>query len=162
MKVKFACVLAMLSFEVINAQAADIGVSISVGQPGFYGQLNIGDFPRPALINARPIIIESGPGYMEPVYLRVPPGHQKNWSRYCRNYGACGRPVYFVTDRWYNNVYVPAYRERQGYAEPRDRGYDPHPNHDHRDHGWRDDDRRGGGRDDHGGGHGHGHGRGRD
>ena len=25
-------------------------------------------------------------------------------------YGACDRPVYFVTDRWYNDVYVPRYR----------------------------------------------------
>ena len=30
------------------------------------------------------------------------------------HYGACGRPVYFVQENWYNDVYVPAYRERHG------------------------------------------------
>jgi hypothetical protein len=29
----------------IPALAADVGVSVSIGQPGFYGQINIGDFP---------------------------------------------------------------------------------------------------------------------
>jgi hypothetical protein len=31
----------------------------------------------------------------------VPPGHQKKWRRYCGRYGACGVPVYFVQDGWY-------------------------------------------------------------
>lgn len=96
------------------ATAADVGVSISIGQPGFYGQLDIGDFPRPALLYPRPVIIEHvRPGYVaEPIYLRVPPGYARNWSRYCGRYSACGRPVYFVQDSWYNNVYAPRYRER--------------------------------------------------
>ena len=33
-----------------SAFAADVGVSISVGQPGFYGQIHIGDFPPPVLV----------------------------------------------------------------------------------------------------------------
>jgi len=36
------------------ALAADVGVSISVGQPGFYGRLDIGDFPYPRLIYPQP------------------------------------------------------------------------------------------------------------
>ena len=35
-----------------SAVAADVGVSISIGQPGFYGQLDIGDFPQPQVINS--------------------------------------------------------------------------------------------------------------
>jgi hypothetical protein len=31
----------------------------------------------------------------------VPPGHQKNWKKHCRDYQACGVPVYFVKDEWY-------------------------------------------------------------
>jgi len=31
---------------------------------------------------------------------------------YCPKYNACGRPVYFVRDRWYNEVYVPQYQGR--------------------------------------------------
>ena len=130
--------------------AADVGVSISIGQPGFYGQLDIGDFPRPSLVYSRPVIIEHVyPGVVvEPLYLHVPPGHARNWRRYCGRYEACGRPVYFVQDRWYNNVYVPRYRER--YRDRDDRGY-------YRDRGRdRDDDH------DRGDRHDRGHGRGRD
>ena len=31
-----------------------------------------------------------------PLSLYVPPGHQKNWGKYCGRYNACGQPVYFV------------------------------------------------------------------
>jgi len=93
------------------ALAADVGVSISVGQPGFYGRINIGDFPRPELVYAQPVVIQPAPvAYpRQPIYLRVPPGHEKNWGRYCGRYDACGQPVYFVQDTWYRNVYAPRY-----------------------------------------------------
>ena len=130
-----------------SSQAADVGVSVSVGQPGFYGRLDIGNFPQPQLIYAKPIIIEPvRAAVVEPVYLRVPPGHAKDWRKHCRKYDACGRPVYFVQDRWYNNVYVPRYRETHG-------GRD-----DRRGDGDRDDRRGDGDRDDRRGkGHGKGH-----
>jgi opacity protein-like surface antigen len=32
-----------------TAMAADIGVSINVGQPGFYGRIDIGDLPQPSM-----------------------------------------------------------------------------------------------------------------
>jgi hypothetical protein len=47
-----------------------------------------------------------------PIYLHVPPGHAKDWGKHCGKYDACGRRVYFVEERWYDNVYVPAYRKR--------------------------------------------------
>ena len=54
-----------------------------------------------------------------PVYLHVPPGHEKHWEKHCAAYGACGQPVLFVRDAWYNDVYVPAYRtKRQGGHHP--------------------------------------------
>ena len=34
-----------------TAIAADVGVSISVGQPGFYGQIDIGNFPQPRVVS---------------------------------------------------------------------------------------------------------------
>lgn len=95
--------------------AADVGVSISIGEPGFYGRLDIGSFPRPQLVYTQPIVIQPPRGVVyQPVYLRVPPGHAKNWRKHCHRYDACGRPVYFVQDRWYNEVYAPHYRERHG------------------------------------------------
>ncbi len=98
------------------ALAADVGVSISVGEPGFYGQIDIGNFPRPVLVHPRPLIIQPAPVgvVVEPIYLHVPPGHAKNWRKHCARYNACGRPVYFVQGGWYNNVYVPQYRHEHG------------------------------------------------
>jgi hypothetical protein len=97
-------------------------VSISVGQPGFYGRVNIGDFAGPpVLYGPRPVIIDRGVRYGgAPIYLRVPRGERLHWGRYCGRYGACGLPVLFVQDDWYVNSYVPRYREHYGHY---DRGY---------------------------------------
>ena len=118
-----------------SANAADVGVSISVGQPGFYGRIDIGNVPQPVLLYPEPVIIQPAPVAVvrQPIYLHVPPGHAKNWRRHCSRYAACGQPVYFVQDRWYNEVYVPRYQQR----------YAPAPQRQ-----YRDDDRRGKGRDD--------------
>ena len=96
---------------------AQTNVSVSIGQPGFYGRIDIGDYvPRPVVYAPQPVIITPAPHYVaEPVYLRVPPGHRKHWARFCGRYGACGRPVLFVRDEWYTNTYVPRYREHVGY-----------------------------------------------
>ena len=117
----------------IPAHAADVGVSASVGQPGFYGRIDIGDYSQPTLIYREPIVIQRPVGVVyEPLYLRLPPGQTKKWAHYCSNYNACGRPVYFVQDRWYNDVYVPRYHEH--HAEGYGRGDDG--DHDHgRGHG---------------------------
>jgi len=123
------------------AMAADVGVSISIGEPGFYGELNIGDFGRPRLVNARPVVVERRYRNLAPVYLRVPPGHQRNWHKYCARYDACYRPVYFVRDDWYTKVYAPRYRELHSHGPGRpdfrrdDRGRDRHDDHDRHDRG---------------------------
>jgi len=99
-----------------SALAADVGVSVSIGQPGFYGRIDLGNMPQPQLIYAAPVIIQQVPvGVMrQPIYLRVPPGHEKKWSKHCRKYNACGQPVYFVQQDWYTNVYAPGYRSKHG------------------------------------------------
>lgn len=91
--------------------AADVGVSISVGQPGFYGQIDIGNFPPPQVINQQPVVIERVDVNRAPVYLHVPPGHEKHWKKHCREYRACGERVFFVHDQWYQREYVPRYQE---------------------------------------------------
>ncbi|MEO7773531.1 MAG: hypothetical protein ABIT61_02350 [Steroidobacteraceae bacterium] len=95
---------------------ADVGVSLEIGEPGFYGRIDLGNVARPQVIYGQPIIIERRPQVVvvEPIYLRVPPGHAKNWGKHCVRYEACGRPVYFVRDDWYSNVYAPQYREMHG------------------------------------------------
>ena len=107
------------------ALAADVGVSVSIGQPGFYGQLDIGNFPPPQVIYRHPMVVERGvPDNRPPVYLRVPPGHAKHWSKHCREYNACGERVFFVQDGWYNREYVPRYQQQ--HRDRRDNGRDEH------------------------------------
>ncbi|WP_413437684.1 hypothetical protein ACFDAU_14880 [Sulfuriferula sp. GW1] len=140
---------ALIAIAASPALAADVGVSVNIGQPGFYGQINIGNtYPRPQLIYAEPIVIERHRSSLRPIYLRVPPGHAKHWRKHCHEYNACGRPVYFVRDSWYNDVYVPRYREEHG-DRGREHGYENRGNHGY------DNER------DHGRGHGHGEDRGR-
>lgn len=42
------------------ALAADVGVSVTIGQPGFYGRIDIGDYPypQPRVIYSQPRIVE--------------------------------------------------------------------------------------------------------
>jgi uncharacterized protein YcfJ len=94
-----------------SALASDVGVAVSIGQPGFYGRIEIGNLPPPQLVYAHPIVVQPVAGVASPpIYLRVPPGHAKNWRKHCAHYNACGQPVYFVSDGWYNDVYVAHYR----------------------------------------------------
>ncbi len=119
MKTKMLCVTAAMMVSAL-ALATDVGVSISAGQPDFYGRIDIGGVPRPPrLVYAQPIVIQPArvSVMQPPVYLHVPPGHQKNWAKHCARYNACAQPVYFVQDAWYNDVYVPYYRGRhRGYS----------------------------------------------
>lgn len=147
---------AALAVAAAPAMAADVGVSISVGQPGFYGRIDIGNFPQPAVIYAEPVIIQQGPfGVVRrPIYLRVPPGHAKDWGRHCHRYNACAQPVYFVQERWYHDVYAPRYRGGDRYREqPRydrrdrlERRDGPHPRRAEPPKGRGNDARRGGDR----------------
>jgi hypothetical protein len=88
--------------------AADTRVQVIVSsdvRPGVYGRVDIGPAPPPPLVYERPVFIAPPPPAMprpEPVYLHVPPGHAKNWSKHCRKYDACGRPVYFVRSAEYD------------------------------------------------------------
>ncbi len=145
------------------AQAADVGVSISVNQPGFYGRVDIGD-QRPVLIYPQPVIIHQGPYSVRqrPIYMRVPPGHYKQWARYCGQYNACNQPVYFVKDgRPHPNAYAPSRRHDDHHRMDRrdDRRDDRHDHrHDHRDDRRDDRGHPGKGHDkDRGHGHGNGH-----
>lgn len=87
----------------------NVGVSVSVNQPGVYGRIDIGNYPPPALVYPQPVIIVPAPVavHQRPIYLHVPVVYQQNWAQYCGRYAACGQPVYFVQERWYNDEYVP-------------------------------------------------------
>lgn len=141
---RLAALAALAACATLPALAGpNVGVSIGINQPGVFGRIDIGNYPQPALIYPQPVIITPAPVVVgrRPIYLYVPPGHQRNWGRYCGRYNACGQPVYFVQENWV--------RERYEHEHP---GW-----HDGRRHGHDEDHDRG--RDDeHGHGHGHGHG----
>lgn len=139
--------------------SAQVGLSLSIGDPGFYGQINIGGAPVPQLIYPQPVVIAPAPQFYgaPPIYLRVPPGHAKHWSKHCAAYNACGRPVYFVKDDWYTNRYVPYYRSQHPHYE----GGNHADNRGHGNPGHDMDYRKGHGQKfDRGNGHGKGHSKG--
>jgi hypothetical protein len=130
-KVLYAAVFAACAAA--PAFAGDVGLTISVGQPGFYGQLDIGSVPRPPqLVYPQAVVVRQAPEFVAaaPIYLHVPPGHEKHWSKHCAQYNACGRPVYFVRDEWYNNEYVPHYRHAHDNDHGHGHGHDKHDDHD--------------------------------
>jgi hypothetical protein len=133
---------AVMTAAIVPARAAEVGVSVGVDQSGVdqsgvYGRIDVPSFPQPQVIYPKPIVIHPVAVSVEPqpLYLHVPPGHAKNWRKHCHKYDACGQPVYFVQERWYNEVYVPQHRDHAG---------EKNQHHD----------------EEHGHGHGHGHGNG--
>lgn len=137
-----AC-LGILALVGVPAQATHVGVSVEISQPGIYGRVDIGRYPQPAVIVAQPVIIGRPVAVApQPVYMWVPPGHRKNWRKHCRDYGACGVPVYFVDHRWYRSHVMPAREVR--YERRDDRRDDRYDRRDDRrdDRYDRRDDRR--------------------
>lgn len=114
----------------------DVGVSVQISQPGVYGRIDIGSFPQPQIVVAQPVLVTPPPpppprpGLIvvrpiappPPVYMWVPTGHQRNWTRYCSRYNACGVPVYFVRDDWYQRNVHPKGRGRDKNRDDRSRG----------------------------------------
>ncbi|MEK8049188.1 hypothetical protein AACH10_02950 [Ideonella sp. DXS22W] len=127
------------------AHAADVGVSIGISQPGVYGRIDIGRFPQPTVVVTQPVVVAPVRHAPPPVYLWVPPGHQKHWAKHCRAYGACGVPVYFVRDDWYRQHVMV---DRHDWAPP-------HEHRDDRRHGGRHEGRGEGRGDGRGERHGH-------
>lgn len=129
------------SLLAISAAASAQNVSISVGQPGFYGRIDIGNMAPPPVLYSEPVIVRRPVRVIEePLYLRVPPGHQKKWEKHCGAYNACGRRVLFVRDDWYTNEYAPRYREEHhgghdGHGDNYDHDDKHHDKHEGKHHG---------------------------
>lgn len=163
---KFKLLLGALGLAVFSAGAIagpNVAVSVNIGDPNFYGRIDIGNVPAPpVLVYDQPVVVVQRPVRPRPIYLRVPPGHEKHWSKHCGKYNACGQPVYFVQDRWYQEHYARGGDRRDRRDDRRDgrrddryddRHDDRHDKHHGKGHGK-----------DHGKGHdkGHGKGHGRD
>ena len=110
-------VLALSGGFPMFTSAADVDVRVILSgeiAPGVYGRVDFGTAPPPPVLYANPVIIAPMPGPpVGPVYLHVPPGHAKNWSKHCQRYGACNRPVYFVKSEEYEPGYKPKKEKKQ-------------------------------------------------
>jgi hypothetical protein len=161
-------IIAAAIFGAAAPAMAQTSVSINVGQPGFYGHIDLGGYAPPPVYYTQPVIVERQVRYVgQPVYLRVPEGHRKHWNKHCRQYSACGQQVFFVQDGWYNNTYAPRYRDQHRPIMVRESGYRGDGRRDDRYDGRRDERHDGRGRDEghdngHGNGNGNGHGKGHD
>ena len=98
--------MAALSITTVHAVAGEPTIHVSVGgevAPGVYGRVDFGNASPPPVVYQQPVVIvrQPQPVVVQPVYLHVPPGHAKNWSRHCQRYDACARPVYFVKSSEY-------------------------------------------------------------
>ena len=109
--------MAILSITCAQAVAGEPTIHVSVGgevAPGVYGRVDFGNAPPPPVVHQQPVVIvrQPQPVVVQPVYLHVPPGHAKNWSRHCQRYDACARPVYFVKSAEYEP------RKGKGHGKP--------------------------------------------
>lgn len=123
MKMKVAGSFVFLALGISCAHAQNVNVIVAGEvRPGVYGRVEIGNAPPPPLVYAQPVVIvrERHPVPVQPVYVHVPPGHAKKWSKHCHKYNACNRPVYFVKSK----EYEPGYRHNKGkgYAKGHDKG----------------------------------------
>lgn len=152
--------LAMAAASLHAVAGPSVGVSVHVNQPGVYGRIDIGSVPQPPVVlYQQPVIIAPPRVAVErrPIYLHVPPGHSRHWRHHCHRYNACGQPVYFVRDDWYQTHYHPHHHGHRFAPPPRivDHRHDRRDDRRH-DRDDRREDRRGD-RHDRGPGRGHGH-----
>jgi hypothetical protein len=104
--------------------AVDVGVGITIREPGVYGRIEIGSQPPPPVLYPQPVII-ARPAVVvaqPPMYLYVPPGHAKNWGKHCHRYNACARQVYFVQESWVEETYSRAHPGKGPPAHAQGRG----------------------------------------
>lgn len=90
-----------LLLTAVNSQAAGGHTNSTAGgplRPGVYGRIEIGKAPPPPLIYSQPVVASRAvpPRGAKPVYLYVPPGQVRKWSKHCGKYKACDLPVLFV------------------------------------------------------------------
>ncbi|KRB94288.1 hypothetical protein ASE07_00805 [Noviherbaspirillum sp. Root189] len=97
--------------------------------PGVYGRVNIGNTPPP-VVYQQPVVIVRQPRPVAPIYMNVPPGHAKKWSKHCHKYNACAQPVYFVKSAEYGGY------DRGGRDDGHGRGH--HDDHHGNGHGHKE------------------------
>ena len=75
-----ACLAASPS---LPSHATDVGISDQYRPAGLLWSYRHRRLSPPVLIYPRPVVIALDPVAGPPIYLRVPPGHAKHWSKHC-------------------------------------------------------------------------------
>ena len=104
--------LALMATGSVAPALAEMNASITLGEPEFYGRIELDEgYYRPRVIYDRPVVLERRFSNMAPIYVRAPRVEYRDWRRHCAKYEACERPVFFVRDEWYTQIYAPRYRQ---------------------------------------------------
>jgi hypothetical protein len=113
--------------------AVDVGVGVTIRQPGVYGRVEIGTSAPPPVIYRQPVVVVQPPVVVAqpPMYLYVPPGHAKKWRKHCHKYDACGRQVYFVREEWVRARYDEAHPRKGPPVYAQQRGHEGDHEHGH-------------------------------
>ncbi|MDE3010712.1 MAG: hypothetical protein KGI67_07485 [Pseudomonadota bacterium] len=86
--------IVLASTAALSASAADVGLSLNIFQPGFFGQLGIGAMPPPVVyaqpvyaqpVYAAPVVVQ--PSYYAPGYYAPAPGYYVANGGYGYGYG---------------------------------------------------------------------------
>lgn len=131
----------LLGFAVLSASALEIRLPPPppIVLPGLPGRIDASRLPLPQVVLPNPVVIAPPPlpapprpGVVvapaptpQPVYMWVPPGHRQNWGKHCHRYKACGVPVYFVRDEWYDRHVHRGAKHRDDDDDRRGRGHGP-------------------------------------
>lgn len=123
---KLAIALALAAALSSAGATTSVGVSIGINQPGVYGVVNFGTLPPPRVVYPQPVIYAPPrvAVVQQPIYLYVPPGHQKHWGKHCGRYNACGQPVYFVQETWVRERYERDGHHGNGKGKSKGKGND--------------------------------------
>ena len=135
MKQRIILALGLIAASLPAFAQTNVGVSVAVSQPGVYGRIDIGNVPAPpVVVYPQPVVIAPTQVAVvqQPIYLHVPPGHARDWGKHCYRYNACGQPVYFVQEQWYQQQYVVA-RERRDHDDDHHHGRGHGKGHKHDD-----------------------------
>jgi len=140
-RVARSCTAGLLGFVVLSASALEIRLPPPppIVLPGLPGRIDASRLPLPQVVLPNPVVIAPPPlpapprpGVVvapapmpQPVYMWVPPGHRQNWGKHCHRYKACGVPVYFVRDEWYDRHVHRGAKHRDDDDDRRGRGHGP-------------------------------------
>ena len=92
----------LLGWALATGAVADEATHLNVTaggplRPGVYGRIQVRGAVPPAVVFPDPVTaVQTDRTPADPIYLYVPPGQVRRWSRHCAKWKACERPVFFV------------------------------------------------------------------